>query len=107
MVFDLYIIAVVVIDCASLFWMKGNMIGTSFGVLTIGALRNGLNLLNVSPFWVQFLQGAVFSSPSCLTRSVKNRDVSLRQENPPGLAGKFRCFSGQKSLREFVLTHPN
>jgi ribose/xylose/arabinose/galactoside ABC-type transport system permease subunit len=35
------------------------MIATCFGVLTIGVLRNGLNLLNVSPFWVQFVQRAV------------------------------------------------
>jgi ribose/xylose/arabinose/galactoside ABC-type transport system permease subunit len=35
------------------------MIGTFFGVLTIGVLSNGLDLLNVSPFWVQFVQGAV------------------------------------------------
>jgi ribose/xylose/arabinose/galactoside ABC-type transport system permease subunit len=40
------------------------VIGTFFGVLTIGVLRNGLNLLKVSPFWVQFVQGAVISSPS-------------------------------------------
>jgi ribose transport system permease protein len=56
---ELDVIAAVVIGGASLFGGKGNMIGTFFGVLTIGVLRNGLNLLNVSPFWVQFVQGAV------------------------------------------------
>jgi ribose transport system permease protein len=56
---ELDLIAAMVIGGASLFGGKGNMIGTFFGVLTIGVLRNGLNLLNVSPFWVQFVQGAV------------------------------------------------
>jgi ribose transport system permease protein len=56
---ELDVIAAVVIGGASLFGGRGHMIGTAFGVLTIGVLRNGLNLLNVSPFWVQFVQGAV------------------------------------------------
>jgi ribose/xylose/arabinose/galactoside ABC-type transport system permease subunit len=57
--FELDVIAAVVIGGASLFGGRGSMVGTFFGVLTIGVLRNGLTLLNVSPFWVQFVQGAV------------------------------------------------
>ena len=52
-------ISAVVIGGASLFDGRGNMIGTFFGVLTIGVLSNGLDLLSVSPFWVQFVQRAV------------------------------------------------
>ena len=33
--------------------------GTLVGVLLIGTLNNGLTLLNVPPFWVQFVQGVV------------------------------------------------
>jgi len=56
---ELNAIAAVVIGGASLFGGKGTMGGTLLGALTIGVLANGLNLLNVSPFWTQFIQGAV------------------------------------------------
>ena len=44
---EMDVIAAVVIGGASLFGGKGNMIGTFFGVLTDGVLRNGLNVLTV------------------------------------------------------------
>jgi ribose transport system permease protein len=56
---ELQVIAAVVIGGTSLFGGRGNMVGTLVGVLLIGTLNNGLTLLNVPPFWVQFVQGAV------------------------------------------------
>lgn len=38
---------------------KGTVVETMIGVLTMGVLRNGLNLLNVSAFWQQVIIGLV------------------------------------------------
>lgn len=44
-------IAAVVIGGASLFGGRGSIIGTLGGVFIMVFIRNGLNLLNVSPYW--------------------------------------------------------
>ena len=44
-------IAAVVIGGASLYGGRGSMIGTLVGVFIMVMIRNGLNLLGVSPFW--------------------------------------------------------
>jgi ribose transport system permease protein len=48
---ELDAIAAVVIGGASLFGGRGSIIGTLFGVLIMVMIRNGMNLLGVSPFW--------------------------------------------------------
>ena len=56
---ELDVIAAVVIGGTSLFGGVGGVIGTLFGALLIGVLRNGLVLLNVSPFIQQILIGVI------------------------------------------------
>nr|WP_321464073.1 ABC transporter permease [uncultured Cohaesibacter sp.] len=48
---ELDAIAAVVIGGASLFGGRGSIVGTFFGVLIMVMIRNGMNLLGVSPFW--------------------------------------------------------
>jgi len=55
---ELDAIAAVVIGGASLFGGRGTIIGTLIGVFIMVMIRNGLNLLGVSPFW----QGSAIGS---------------------------------------------
>lgn len=57
--YEMDAIASVVIGGASMAGGIGSITGTVIGAFTIGVLRNGLNLLNVSPFWQQIAIGIV------------------------------------------------
>jgi ribose transport system permease protein len=59
--YELDTIAAVVIGGASLSGGVGTVTGTVIGVLVIGVLRNGLNLLSVSPFIQQVIIGVVIA----------------------------------------------
>ena len=56
---ELDAIAAVVIGGTSLSGGKGNLFGTVLGVLIIGFIRNGLNLLNINAFWQMVAIGTV------------------------------------------------
>jgi ribose/xylose/arabinose/galactoside ABC-type transport system permease subunit len=56
---ELDAIAAVIIGGSSFFGGRGTAFGTFIGVLIMGFLSNGLNLLNVSVFWQQILIGAI------------------------------------------------
>lgn len=60
--YELDTIAAVVIGGASLSGGVGSIFGTVVGVFIIGVLRNGLNLLGVSPFVQQVLIGVVIAA---------------------------------------------
>jgi ribose transport system permease protein len=60
--YELDTIAAVVIGGASLSGGVGSISGTVIGVFIIGVLRNGLNLLGVSPFVQQVLIGVVIAA---------------------------------------------
>jgi ribose transport system permease protein len=56
---ELKCIAAVVIGGTNLFGGEGSVVGTLIGAIIMGALGNGLNLLNVSAFWQRVVMGTV------------------------------------------------
>lgn len=56
---ELDAIAAVVLGGASLFGGEGSVLRTLLGALILGVLNNGMNLLNVSPFYQEVIKGAV------------------------------------------------
>ncbi|GGL56959.1 ABC transporter permease [Sporolactobacillus putidus] len=57
--FEMDVIAAVVLGGTSLFGGIGTMLGSVIGVFLIGIINNGLTLMNVSPYIIQIIQGAV------------------------------------------------
>jgi len=72
--YELDAIAAVVIGGTSLSGGIGGLTGTAIGVLIIGVLRNGLNLLGVSPFTQQVVIGVVIALAVAVEALKKKRE---------------------------------
>jgi len=59
LMYELDVIAAVVVGGTSLFGGRGSVVGTFIGSLLIGILRNGLNLVNVGSYIQQIVVGVV------------------------------------------------
>lgn len=57
--YELNAIAAAVIGGISLMGGRGSLLGTVFGFLIIGVLDNGLNIINVSPFYQLIVKGLI------------------------------------------------
>jgi len=57
--YELDVIAAVVVGGTSLSGGKGSIVGTFIGAMLIGVLRNGLNLLNVNSYVQMVVLGGV------------------------------------------------
>jgi len=57
--YELQVVTAVILGGASLAGGRGTILGTVLGLLIIGVLNNGLNLLSVDAFWQQVAQGAL------------------------------------------------
>ena len=62
-------IAAVVVGGTSFTGGSGGLAGTVIGVLIIGVINNGLNLLNVPSFWEQVVKGVVIALALLLNRA--------------------------------------
>jgi ribose transport system permease protein len=70
---ELDAIAAVVIGGASLYGGRGSMIGTLIGVFIMVMIRNGLNLMGVSPFWQGSAIGSIIIVALLVERLVSSR----------------------------------
>jgi ribose/xylose/arabinose/galactoside ABC-type transport system permease subunit len=70
--YELNAIAAVVIGGTSLSGGIGSMAGTIVGVLIIGVMNNGLDLLGVSSYWQQVVKGAIIVCAVLLDRKSRN-----------------------------------
>ena len=66
-------IATVVIGGASLYGGRGSIVGTLLGVFIMVMIRNGLNLLGVSPFWQGTAIGLIIISAVLVERLLSGR----------------------------------
>ena len=72
---ELFVLAAAVLGGASLTGGSGSVGGVMLGILLLAMLRNGLNLLGVSPYFFQILLGAVILASAAMT-GLKARRVA-------------------------------
>ncbi len=73
--YELWVITAVVLGGTKLTGGKGDIIGTFGGVLAIGILRNGMNLMQVPAFYVYVILGAILIAVLFLDKRL-NRTAS-------------------------------
>jgi ribose transport system permease protein len=66
--YELSIIAAVIIGGASLQGGEGSVLGSVIGVLIIGVIRNGLVLMNIGGFYIQFANGMMILAAVVINR---------------------------------------
>ena len=72
--YELNAIAAAVIGGISLMGGRGSIFGTVFGFMIIGVLDNGLNILNVSPFYQLIVKGAIIIGAVFIDSTLNRKD---------------------------------
>jgi rhamnose transport system permease protein len=57
--FELAVVAAVVVGGVNIFGGSGTAFGAALGAILLGTIENALAILNINPFWLQAIQGAV------------------------------------------------
>lgn len=83
---ELDAITAVIIGGASLFGGRGNVVNVLIGALIMGVIRNGLNLLNVSPFWEAIAIGVSILAALELDVLRRSLETKLRAQAARALA---------------------
>ena len=84
--YELYVIAAVVVGGTSLTGGRGTVVGTLIGALLIGVINNGMNLLHVTAYWQKVILGLVILGAVLLdrlARSVPQTSSRMRQQESP------------------------
>lgn len=72
---ELKVIAAIVVGGTSLFGGRGSVTGTLIGALIIGVLNNGLNLMGVEHFWQKVVLGGVILGASLADAGLRRLDL--------------------------------
>lgn len=72
---ELNVIAAVVVGGTSLFGGQGSVTGTLIGALIIGVLNNSLNLMNVEHFWQKVVLGGVILAASLIDAGLRRLEA--------------------------------
>jgi len=73
--YELWVITAVVLGGTKLAGGAGNIIGTFGGVLAIGILRNGMNLMQVPAFYVLVIMGSILIAVLILDKQLTRKGV--------------------------------
>lgn len=76
--FELWTITAVVLGGTKLAGGSGTIVGTLGGVLAIGILRNGLNLMQVPAFYVLVIMGAILIAVLFIDRQLSRTTTEVR-----------------------------
>lgn len=77
---ELFVLAAAVLGGASLTGGRGSVGGVLMGILLLGMLRNGLNLIGISPYFFEILLGVVILASATLS-GLKARRRSQQAES--------------------------
>ena len=71
--YELWAITAVVLGGTALRGGTGTLIGTLGGVLTLAVMRNGIDLVQIQPYYAQVLMGAVLIAAIAIDRMINRR----------------------------------